>query len=77
MADTDETPEARAERRRRTWTIKRVPIDTAIQAADSTIAQRVARMWQLSIDPWVLRGEPLPTYTRSAMPGRMVRAEKP
>lgn len=70
----DETAEERAERRRQTWTIRRVPVDMAMQAADSTIAARVARMWQLSIDPWVLRGESLPEYPRAAIPGRMVRS---
>ncbi len=76
MPDPEETVEERAERRRQTWTIQRVPVDTAMQAADSSVAQRVARMWQLSIDPWVLRGEPLPSYTRAEMPGRVIRGKR-
>ncbi|MBM4365114.1 MAG: hypothetical protein FJ102_02790 [Deltaproteobacteria bacterium] len=75
MADPEETAAERAERRRQTWTIRRVPVDEAMQAADSTVAQRVARMWQLSIDPWVLRGEPLPAYNRAEMPGRVIRGQ--
>ncbi len=71
------TAEERAEQRRRTWAIRRVPVDSAMLASESSAADRVARMYQLSIDPWVLRGEPLPSYSRENMPGRLVRGSKP
>ncbi len=72
VAAPDETPEQRAERRRRTWSIRQVPVDGAMLASESTMEARVARMYQLSIDPWALRGEALPRYLRAEMPGRII-----
>lgn len=76
VAAPDETPAQRAERRRRTWSIRRLPVDVAMLASESTMEARLARMYQLSIDPWVLRGEPLPSYTRAEMPGRIAKLDE-
>ena len=39
----------------------------------STPEERLASMWQLALDAWSLRGEALPSYTRAALPGRVIR----
>ncbi len=42
-------------------------------AQRTTAAARLATMWQLALDAWAYRGEPLPEYDRAAMPGRLIR----
>lgn len=34
---------------------------------------RVAMVWQLTMDSWAVTGRPVPSYQRATMPGRMVR----
>lgn len=64
--------DARAERarRRRAWPgrvgVRQEP------AQCLTAKERVASMHQLALDAMALRGEPLPTYERSTMPGRVI-----
>lgn len=43
----------------------------------STPSERVAMVWQLTLDAWAMSGAPLPTYTRAAMPGFMSRGSGP
>ncbi len=33
-------------------------------------------MWRLALDAWAVSGRPLPTYSRSEMPGRVIRPTK-
>lgn len=35
--------------------------------------ERVAMVWQLTLDAWAVAGREIPRYARHAMPGRMVR----
>lgn len=64
--------EARAERarRRKAW-----PGHVGVRhepAQCLTARERVASMHQLALDAMALRGEPLPIYERSTMPGRVI-----
>jgi hypothetical protein len=44
----------------------------------TTPAQRIAMMWQLAREGWLLSGRSLPTYDRSAIPTRLYRpGERP
>jgi hypothetical protein len=43
--------------------------------ASSTVDERIALVWQLTLEGWAVRHDSLPTYERSAMPGRLVRPE--
>jgi tRNA A37 threonylcarbamoyladenosine synthetase subunit TsaC/SUA5/YrdC len=38
-----------------------------------TPGERVAMVWQITLDAWASSGKPLPEYTRANMPGRLVR----
>lgn len=40
-----------------------------------TPAERIAMVWRITQDVWASSGQPLPSYTRANMPGRIVRAE--
>ncbi len=68
MDDSPEAREARAQRRRKSWTITRGHAPE--RAADSTPEERLERMWPLALDAWASSGKPLPSYTRATMPGR-------
>ena len=70
-ASDDSTPASRAAARRVTWTITRGHAPAV--PAETTPGQRLAMVWALSLDAWVLSGQPFPTYTRAEMPCRMVR----
>jgi hypothetical protein len=40
----------------------------------TTPAQRLAMMWQLAREGWLLSGRPLPTYGRADLPSRIFRS---
>lgn len=42
-------------------------------SATTTVEQRLAMMWELALASWALTGQPLPTYSRAEMPGRVIR----
>lgn len=71
MADSDF--EARASRRRATWTAALGTEHRAVHLDETTVEQRIALMNELAEAGWALRGEGLPAYTRAEMPGRLVR----
>jgi hypothetical protein len=60
-------------RDRRSWpgvlTTEHAPAQLA------TAEERLASMWQLSLDAWAMQGRPLPGYTREDIPGRLIRPE--
>jgi hypothetical protein len=47
--------------------------DAADLSATTTPEQRLAMMWELTLGAWSLTGQPLPSYTRDSMPGRLIR----
>jgi hypothetical protein len=75
----DETPEERAAARRRNperWPVRAYrlgeepetdPLDT------STVDERVALVWRLTLEAWELSGRPMPEYERHEIPGRVLR----
>lgn len=38
-----------------------------------SVSERIAMVWQLTLDVWASTGKELPSYERSQMPGRVVR----
>lgn len=40
-----------------------------------TPGERVAMVWQLTVDAWALGGREIPSYPRHSMPGRVVRSQ--
>jgi hypothetical protein len=45
--------------------------------ATFTPSERVAMVWQLTLDAWAMSDAALPSYTRAAMPGSMSRGSGP
>lgn len=41
--------------------------------ATTTPAERIAMVWQLTLDTWALSGMPIPDYPREQSPGRVLR----
>lgn len=39
----------------------------------STVDERIALVWTLTRELWAFRGEPIPSYSRAEMPGRVIR----
>ncbi len=73
MADAPDTFEKRAERRRQTWTGGLVGRQTAVQASETTVEDRVLHMGMIAEAAWAASGQVLPAYTRAGMPGRVIR----
>lgn len=73
MSTSDDDFQVRAERRRRTWRGGLVAEQRAMQASETTIEQRIAAMWAVAETAWAFAGQPMPTYTRETMPGRVIR----
>jgi hypothetical protein len=48
-------------------------IDAAI-VRNATPGERVAMVWQITLDAWASSGRPLPEYTRAEIPGRVIRS---
>jgi hypothetical protein len=41
--------------------------------ATTTPEERLAMLWELSLDTWTLAGRPLPEYSRAETPVRVIR----
>jgi hypothetical protein len=41
-------------------------------SATTTAGERLAMVWELTLDAWALTGKPLPAYSRSETPLRIV-----
>jgi hypothetical protein len=42
-------------------------------SATTTVQERLAMMWPLALEAWTLAGRPLPDYTRSETPVKVLR----
>lgn len=73
----DETPEGRAIRRRNTWQARVYRLGEEPPSDDlsavTTAEQRLEMVWDLTARLWELTGRSFPSYTRAAMPGRVIR----
>jgi hypothetical protein len=45
-------------------------------SATTTMAERVAMVWQLTLDAWGSSGQPIPDYPREKTPIRVIRRWK-
>ncbi len=66
---------ARAARRRARCTLTVATPETSRPPRPSSAAERLAMMWPLAREAWLLSGRPLPDYDRGDMPGRVLRAD--
>jgi hypothetical protein len=65
---------------RRAWPLRRYELGDEPGddlSAHTTPAERLASVWSLTVLAWRLGGRSIPTYERSQMPGRIVRADTP
>ncbi len=61
---------------RASWPVVRTSLavsDDDDLSATTTTEQRLAMMWQVSVDAWASSGRPAPDYTRENAPGRVLR----
>jgi hypothetical protein len=72
----DDLDAAERARRRSEWPVrvfKRGSEPSDDLSATATAAQRLAMMWPLALEAWALTGKPMPDYSRSTMPVRIIR----
>lgn len=74
MDDSEEARRRRAEKRRE-WAIHRYALGSEPELDLSTLTpgQRVAMVWQLTLDAWATMGATIPAYARAEAPGRVIR----
>jgi hypothetical protein len=74
MAGEDDARQARA-RARAAWSIRAFPLgqEPPDDLSALTPSERVALVWQLTQDAWASMGAEIPQYTRSEMPGKVIR----
>ncbi|MFO7564352.1 MAG: hypothetical protein R6X02_17020 [Enhygromyxa sp.] len=75
MSDDARSARARA-RARANWPGVLTTLEDQSDAAivtHGTPGERVAMVWQVTLDAWASSGRPLPEYTRATMPGRIIR----
>jgi len=73
--DSDSARRARASRRAH-WPVKRHGLTESTTddlSQETTVEQRIAMVWRLTLDAWASMGTPLPTYSRAETPTKMVR----
>lgn len=79
MADSPDAARRAAERAR--WPGLKTTLAAAPGAEDlratTTAEERLAMMWELALASWALTGQPLPTYSRANMPGKVLRPGSP
>ena len=71
----DEAAKARAAARA-TWPGAKARLgdeDASAAPRDASPSELFGMVWRLTLDAWAMTGQPLPTYTRANMPGRMSR----
>jgi len=72
--DTEEMRATRAARRGtwpvRAWRLGQEPGEDL--SATTTAAERLAMMWPLALDAWASAGRPVPDYSRSRAPIRVL-----
>jgi hypothetical protein len=64
-------------RRRGTWKVRsfRLGEEPGEDLSETTtVAERMAMMWELAVEAWTLSGQPLPVYRRDETPTRLYRA---
>jgi hypothetical protein len=73
--DRDAERAARAAARR-SWPVRRCALGeepTEDLSATTTAAERIAMVWQLTLDAWAMSGRPIPDYPREQAPVRVIR----
>jgi hypothetical protein len=70
--DVDQARADRARARRARWSVERRALGSGEPVRVGS-ADALAGMWQLAVDTWLMSGQPLPSYTREEMPGRVLR----
>ncbi|MFT6395729.1 MAG: hypothetical protein ACJAYU_000471 [Bradymonadia bacterium] len=63
----NEARQARAAARRQDWTASAHRLEESPAAQAGTASERVASVWQITLDTWALSGRSLPDYDRSDM----------
>jgi len=88
MPIVPETPEEKREREERAAARRAHPEDWPIRvyrlgeepdddlSETTTMAERVAMVWQLTLDAWASSGQPIPDYPRDQTPTRLIRRWK-
>jgi hypothetical protein len=70
-------PDAREKRARArgSWPVVRADLSSQPEADLSSLSmsERLALVWQLTLDAWAMTGREIPAYERSQMPGTVVR----
>jgi hypothetical protein len=78
---SSESDRAQRARARADWPGIKTSLAEATDAADlsatTTAEERLAMMWPLALAAWTLSGQPLPSYTREQIPGRIIRRGEP
>lgn len=74
MARNDQDQETRAAARDN-WPVRvyRLGEEPEDDLSETTPEQRLAMIWELSVDAWTLAGRPFPEYSRAESPVRVIR----
>jgi hypothetical protein len=72
--DSEQARRRRAEQRRE-WPIRKYALgaEPALDLTALTPGERVAMVWQLTLDSWATMGAEIPAYTRAEAPGKVIR----
>lgn len=76
MPDDDEAARRARAAARASWPIVVTTLEHQTDAAivtHGTPGERVAMVWQVTLDIWASSGRPIPDYTRANMPIRVLR----
>jgi len=76
MSASRDDERARRAAARAGWPVSRYPLGGEPPedlSGTTTAAERLSMMWRLALDAWAMSGRPLPTYSRSEAPGRIIR----
>ncbi|MDB4989094.1 MAG: hypothetical protein JWN04_4272 [Myxococcaceae bacterium] len=73
--DNDEAARRSRAEKRREWPIQKYALgaEPELDLTTLTPGERVAMVWQLTLDSWATMGAEIPTYTRAEAPGRVIR----
>ena len=74
----EKTARAARRRARANWPVRKFRLgeEPADDFSAFTVEERLAMTWQMTCDAWASAGRPLPVYSRSEMPIRVVQRQR-
>lgn len=76
MASNEDERRKQRAQARAGWSVRKFTLATeeTDDLSALTPSERIALVWRLTQDAWAFKAEPMPTYSRHDIPGKVIRS---